>query len=176
MDETPKLSLPYMVEAQANKEVYYNQVLHTLDALIFLTVRNIYNSPPQTITNGDRFLVGSSPTGIFSGKSKKIAQYIESTWNFYTPQNGWVLYNETDDTFYKYLSGYNIWEKFVHKTFLDNKDTPNEYANYGKMYPMVNEAEDGIIFSDTIYVVSENGTRFKLIVSDTGLLATAIDN
>lgn len=176
MDETPKLKLPYMVEGQSNKEVFYNTVLNALDAVIFLSVRNLYNAPPQTIINGEKFLIGYTPSGIFVGHSRHIAQYIDSEWVFYIPQNGWVVYNETDDTFYKYKSGYNVWEKYIPKTFLELLDTPKTYHNSVGKYVIVNPSGSGVSFTDVIYLVSDNGTKFELIVSDTGVLGVVPAN
>lgn len=174
MEETPSLKLPYMVEGQANKEVYYNTVLKTLDAIIFLTVRNSYDTPPLNIVSGEKFLVGTNPYGAFAGHSKKIAQYIDSAWTFHTPQSGWVLYNETLDVFYKYKIGYNQWEKFIPKTFLELSDTPNSYIGHVGKYAIVNSGGNGIGFTEDIILTSENGGKFKLVISDGGVLGVTL--
>lgn len=157
-----------MVEGQANKEEYYNSVLDALDALLFISVRNVFNSPPPNVQNGERFLVGDSPTGVFSGKRKYIAQYIDGNWKFYEPKNSWVAYNETLNVHYQYRSGFNSWSEFIPTTLLGLSDTPTTYSGKAGMYVRVNSNANGVYFTNDIIIISPNGSKFKLVVSNAG--------
>lgn len=53
-------------------------------------VEDILNTPPDVFSNGDRFIVGTEPTGIFSGHANDIAIYQDSIWAFDSPITGWV--------------------------------------------------------------------------------------
>lgn len=94
-----------------------------LDAVINCAVLNIANSPAST-SDGVRYIVGSSPTGDFSGQAGKLAVRIEGTWNFYTPALGWVVYNLTNSLTYRYTQ--NGWQVpptvFTAQPFLDASD------------------------------------------------------
>lgn len=47
-----------------------------------------------TATKGNRYIVGSAPTGTFSGLSKNdIAWYDGTDWQTDTPQEGWKVYD-----------------------------------------------------------------------------------
>ena len=72
-------------------------------------VLNILNTPPDNPTKGDRYLIGTSPTGAWSGKSNYIAYWDGSSWIFIAPKEGMVLYNKNDKYFYEYKS--STWGK-----------------------------------------------------------------
>lgn len=65
------------------------------------------NTPPSTPTTGDRYLVGSVPTGAWVGNAGKIARWAGAAWEFYTPRNGWSVLVVDEGVEYRYLSG--VW-------------------------------------------------------------------
>lgn len=74
----------------------YNPGFAKLDTLIFLTVINTLNTPPGSPSNGDRYLVGSAPTGAFVGHTDSVAVYLTigtPGWSFYAPKLGWKLFH-----------------------------------------------------------------------------------
>lgn len=85
MSSTGRLGLPYIVTAQAQKEVTHNDSLNRLDAFVTPVVSEITNAPPGSPTVGDLVIVGSAGTGDFSGKDNQLAQYLTGGWVFYTP-------------------------------------------------------------------------------------------
>jgi hypothetical protein len=85
MSQTPRLGLPFIVTAQAQKEVTHNESLNRLDAFTMPVMQEILNTPPVSPTVGDLYLVGTSPTGDFASHDNKIAQYLTGGWQFYTP-------------------------------------------------------------------------------------------
>lgn len=72
-----------------------------LDAIVGAAVLAIANSPSVT-DDGTRYIVGSSPSGAFSGQAGKLAVRVEGAWEFYTPRAGWSVYNLADGTAYRY--------------------------------------------------------------------------
>lgn len=60
MDTTPNLTLPYIMAAQAQKNVTHNEAIRALDALVQLSVvdRNL-TAPPMTPNEGERYIVAS---------------------------------------------------------------------------------------------------------------------
>jgi hypothetical protein len=101
MDTTPNLALPYLIAAQAQKHVTHNEAIRMLDALVQLAVldRQI-DMPPASPANGDRYIVGSSPTGAWVGKANEIAAFQDGAWAFFAPQNGWIAWVSAEDALY----------------------------------------------------------------------------
>lgn len=108
---TPRLALPFIQTAQAQKEVTHNNALNALDALMRPVVQSMnVNTPPGSPTIGDCHIVGSAPTGAFVGHSNKIAYYSENGWLFYAPFKWLDIVNEADDTRYCYNG--TAWVEF----------------------------------------------------------------
>ena len=101
----PNLGITISETAGASAwDVWMNLTLGLLDAIICLDVINrSENTPPGSPANGDRYIVGGSPTGAFSGQAGKIAVRRNSAWTFYTPKEGWLLTSQADPgKLYKY--------------------------------------------------------------------------
>ncbi len=87
---SPILSLPYIQPAQAQKHVTHNEALRVLDAITQLTVISAdLMTPPQTPTAGDRYIVAGPAADDWAGQEGTIAVWVDSTWQFFTPQTGW---------------------------------------------------------------------------------------
>lgn len=84
-DSTKRLSLPYIISSQAQKEVTHNEGLNKLDAFVTPVVADIADSPPGSPASGELYIVGSSPSGDFSGHANQLAQYQTGGWVFYAP-------------------------------------------------------------------------------------------
>ena len=85
MSSTGRLGLPYIVTAQAQKEVTHNDGLNRLDAFVTPVVADIASAPPGSPTVGDLYIVGASATGAFATHEDELAQYLTGGWVFYTP-------------------------------------------------------------------------------------------
>lgn len=76
----------------------YNADLQKLDALVLFSVKAIGdNAPPGSPASGDRYIVGSSPSGDWSGHAGELALYLVSAWVFYSVSEGWILWDEGTD-------------------------------------------------------------------------------
>jgi len=62
-------------------------------------VRAIVNAPPVTtgLPTGARFLVGTTPSGVFVGNANKIATWGGSTWSYEVPAAGWLVMSHNYD-------------------------------------------------------------------------------
>jgi len=58
------------------------------------------NAPPGTPSEGDRYIVGGSPTGDWAGHANAIAWYTGTAWAFDTPEEGWFVYIVDENKFY----------------------------------------------------------------------------
>ena len=56
-------------------------------------VTSTLNTPPGGPTEGNRYLVGTSPTDAWVGHAGNIATYNGTTWDFAVPAAGWYVYD-----------------------------------------------------------------------------------
>jgi hypothetical protein len=80
---------PYKTEMDAN--------LVMLGAIVGLSViSRTLDTPPVSPANGDRYIVGTAPTGAWSGQAGNVAIWIDAAWVFYAPQTGWLAWVESE--------------------------------------------------------------------------------
>ncbi len=102
MPQTSRLGLPYIVTSQAQKEVTHNASLDILDALLQAAIVSVsVNTPPGSPVAGDCYIVGTSPTGAWTGKAKALAYYTTG-WNFITPWEGLTVWAKDANALYTY--------------------------------------------------------------------------
>jgi hypothetical protein len=93
---TPRLALPYITAQQGQKEVTHAAGLNRLDALVQPVVQQVgLNTPPGSPSDGQMCVVGSSPTGTWSGQANRLAQRIGGTWVYHAPFAGLVVFDAT---------------------------------------------------------------------------------
>jgi hypothetical protein len=93
MDDTPNLTLPLILAAQAQKHVTHNEALRALDALVQLSVETIdLTAPPTAPGNGMRYVVADAATGAWAGRERSIAAYQDGAWVFFAPNEGWLAW------------------------------------------------------------------------------------
>ncbi len=93
MSNTTNLSLPYLAAAQAQKHVTLNDALTLIDGLLHLSViSRVVTSPPGAPLDGDRYLLPTGVTGIWTGNAGKIAQFTDNAWLYHVAKVGWSLW------------------------------------------------------------------------------------
>lgn len=106
MDQTPRLSLPFIMPGQAQKHITHNEAIQALDALVQPAVESKSLAiPPTTPLAGDAYLVPSGATGAWAGHTDEIAAFQSGAWLFYDPAPGWHLYCRADSTQYVFDAG-----------------------------------------------------------------------
>ena len=92
-DITTHLLLPYILASQAQKHVTHNEALRLLDAMVQLSVldRDL-TSPPASPADGDRYIVASSATGLWSGWDLNVAFWVDGVWLRMVPRPGWLAW------------------------------------------------------------------------------------
>jgi hypothetical protein len=98
MNETPNLNLPFIMPAQAQKHVTHNEAIRALDAVVQLAVldRDLA-APPAVPTEGQRYIVATSPTGPWAGRTGQIAAWQDGAWSFFQPKEGWLAWVGDED-------------------------------------------------------------------------------
>lgn len=114
MPNTSRLALPYLVAGQAQKEATHNDALNDLDSLAQISVINRTTAtPPISPSDGDSYIIGSSPTGAWAGNANAIASYYTG-WRIKTPKTGWLAYVQNEGVFYLYDgSAWNVYKEIA---------------------------------------------------------------
>lgn len=116
---TNRVKLPYILQSQSQKEVTHNASLDLLDALLQAAMVSIgVNTPPGSPLAGDSYIVGTSPTGAWTGQAKALAFYTTG-WNFITPWEGLTVW--ASDT--------NILTTYDGSAWVPTFTAPTSFAN-----------------------------------------------
>jgi len=112
MSNTARLALPYIAPQQAQKQLTYNAAMALLDQLVQPAVKSrTIASPPGSPAPGDTYIVAPSAVGAWAGKDGRFAAWLDGTWSFLTPSNGWLAY--VLDTGELALFATGAWTSFV---------------------------------------------------------------
>ena len=131
---TPNLSLPELVASQAQPHLTLNNALRRLDALVQASVISQTNTPPGTPAEGDRYIVGSSPTGAWAGHAGEIATLIGGGWTFTVPAAGWFVYNQGAGDYYSCDGGSPLtW------TVFEGGGGGETYLSQRRVYSVIDE-------------------------------------
>ena len=96
---SPRLNLPYLQPAQAQKHVTHNEALRTLDLIVQLSLMSMdANTPPAAPDQGEIHALGSTPVGDWSGQANKLAAWLDNAWHFVTPDTGWQAWDRGTGT------------------------------------------------------------------------------
>ena len=97
---TNRVKLPYILQSQSQKEVTHNSGLDLMDVLLQSACVTVnLNTPPGSPAAGDCYVIGTSPTGAWTGQAKTLAYYTTG-WNFITPWEGLTVWaNDTNALF-----------------------------------------------------------------------------
>lgn len=76
--------IPFVPENTIDPAAGLNLSINHIDAVLQLAVLSVGdNAPPASSNPGDRHIVGTSPSGLWSGGSNKIARFLDGAWKFY---------------------------------------------------------------------------------------------
>ncbi len=99
-DATARLALPFIAPGQAQKELFHNEALTRIDALLSGAVEGVaVNGPPSAPAPGQCWIVGAMPTGAWAGQPNVVAAWTDGGWRFIAPQAGIVLWSNADKVF-----------------------------------------------------------------------------
>ncbi|WP_439568720.1 DUF2793 domain-containing protein [Sphingopyxis sp.] len=106
MPMTPRLALPLLAVAQAQKEATHNEALTLIDALVHAAVAaGPLNDPPAAPVAGQCWLVGSAPTGDWAGQAAAIAIWSAGGWRFSAARAGMVVTRLADGARLRFEGG-----------------------------------------------------------------------
>jgi hypothetical protein len=98
---TSNLALPQILSAQAQKHVTHNDALRLLDGMVQIGVLSrVLTTPPGSPTDGDRYIVASGATGLWTGWDLNVAFWTDGAWLRLVPRRGWVAWSVADAGLY----------------------------------------------------------------------------
>lgn len=101
----PNLGLIVQEAQGANWYDEVRRMLRGLDGLVQANVKDKdLTAPPGSPSDGDCYIVGGSATGDWDTHDDDIARYssVETEWEFFTPNEGWVVYVQDENLRYLY--------------------------------------------------------------------------
>ena len=99
---TNRVKLPYILQSQSQKEVTHNSGLDLMDVLLQSSCVSVnLNTPPGSPAAGDCYVIGASPTGVWTGQAKTLAFYTTG-WNFITPWEGLTVWANDSNALFTY--------------------------------------------------------------------------
>lgn len=112
MDPTPNLGLPRLDLNQENAEFVVNDALNRIDAYAQPLVESVTNTPPGSPAEGDKYIVGTTPSGgsAFDGHASEVAIYFNG-WIFVAPKEGWIFWVKNVNRFARYDA--TQWVQFL---------------------------------------------------------------
>lgn len=94
LQTSARLGLPLLEAGQAQKEIWHNEALVRLDLAVQPSVEAVgLDAPPANPAVGSCWIVGTAPTGVWSGQARAIAGWTEGGWRFVPPQPGMRVWN-----------------------------------------------------------------------------------
>lgn len=89
MDETPRWALPLLFAGQAQKEIFHNEALMLVDALLHGRVESAdLSAPPGAPTHGQCWIVAAGASGDWSGQVAAVALWTAGGWRFIAARPG----------------------------------------------------------------------------------------
>ncbi|MDK2766137.1 MAG: DUF2793 domain-containing protein [Sphingomonas sp.] len=110
MTTTPRFALPLLHAGQAQKELFHNEAVAGIDALLHPEVEAVGTDvPPATPEPGQAWIVGTAPTGDWAGHGDEIACWTDGGWRFAVPRTGMTVWAESLTQPVRYRAGTG-WE------------------------------------------------------------------
>lgn len=106
MTNTVNNSIPFVPENTTDPAAGLNLSLLTIDMLLHLAVESVGDTtPPATVLDGARYIVGVSATGAWSGHDNQLAMWVANP-GYWTFRDAYFAYNKGDDIFYIYTTSW----------------------------------------------------------------------
>lgn len=119
MSTTPRLQIQMMATNDVQKEVLFNEALILFDAVVARSVKSVLNVPASTPVDGDTYIVGNIPSGVWAGRAHKIAFWYNG-WRYITPTNKMKFFNEATSTYWTFTGGAWYEDAAAFPTVLDD--------------------------------------------------------
>lgn len=95
---SPRWAFPFLFAGQAQKEIFVNEALARLDALLHAVVEGEAATPPTNAAAGEAWIVGANAGGEWSGHENAIACFQSGQWIFAAPAPGMLAFDRSTGT------------------------------------------------------------------------------
>jgi hypothetical protein len=107
-DSTPRFGLPFIIPGQAQKELFHNEALLAVDALLHATVEDEATpSPPSVPTAGQCWIVPEGAGGAWADHEGSLAAWTANGWRFVVPLEGMTVWSRAANLPVRYANG--LW-------------------------------------------------------------------
>ena len=163
-NQTPNLSMPYIMPAQAQKHVTHNEAIELLDMVVQLALQSAdMIVPPSAPEEGQAWAVPDGATGAWEGQFGLLATWRGGGWHYVAPQDGWVAWVIDRSQLHVYIKG--SWAAQSEATELNN------LAGLG--INTESDASNRLSLSSPATLLSHEGAGHQLKVNKAGLAETA---
>lgn len=105
-ETTARLGLPLLQVGQAQKELSHNEALALLDLAVQPVVEAVgIDTPPAAPADGACWIVGSRPSGAWTGQAQALAGWTADGWRFVAARDGMAAWSRADDTVARFADG-----------------------------------------------------------------------
>lgn len=98
-EASARFDLPFIMPGQAQKEVFHNEALARIDALMQAAVEGVAAGAPADAQPGHCWRVAADASGDWSGHAHEIAICTSGGWRFIAPRHGTTVWNRADSVF-----------------------------------------------------------------------------
>ena len=103
---TPRLDLPFLQAGQALKNITHNEALQRLDSGFYLSCSDMAaDQLPSAPDIGTAVIISPTPIAAVADRIGQIAVFTPSGWVWFSPQSGWTLWNELQETLQVFHDG-----------------------------------------------------------------------
>lgn len=109
-EQSARFALPQIMPGQAQKEAFHNEALTRIDAALHPVAATIGSDTPAASPGlGDCHIVGTAPTGAWSGKANQLAAWTAGGWRFIAPLAGMRVWLSASGVFAAWTGA--AWEQ-----------------------------------------------------------------
>ncbi len=99
-DATARFALPLIAPGQAQKELFHNEALARVDALVQASVVAVaVHDPPVSPVPGQCWIVSDTPSGAWAGQPRSLAVWRDDGWRLMAPLAGMMVWSAADGVF-----------------------------------------------------------------------------
>jgi hypothetical protein len=94
-DQTPRFALPFILPGQAQKELFHNEALTVVDAVVHAAAEEGPRAaPPAAPQGGQCWIVAAGATGAWAGRDHALASWTDGGWRFAAPTAGMSVWDK----------------------------------------------------------------------------------